>query len=85
MDDLSSLMGMRVYSSPLVQPIPVISLSPRVTVSDAFRRDFDGWLRGMFGMKEVCFVIGDGAGIGPGIVMNPKQIAMLRGVRHGNG
>jgi len=43
----------RVYTTQLVhrRVVPCIKLSPRVNVSDGFRREFDEWLLSFFGTR----------------------------------
>jgi hypothetical protein len=67
------LFGMKVVVSPLVKPVPVLSLRNDVPCTDEFRAELDRWLLDMFGEKEVMYMLGNNT-----VVMSPKHNAMLR-------
>jgi hypothetical protein len=78
-DELPTFMGIKVLPSHLVQPVPKIQLSPRFEwCTPSFRSEYNAWLLGRFGTREVAFMFS--GPFGEGIFMNPKQIAMLKNV-----
>jgi hypothetical protein len=82
---MNSLFGLKVFQSPLVQPVPVITFDPQhkcdAWATPAFRREMDAWLLNRFGTMEVGYMF-DPRALGlpgdPSFVLNPKQVAMLK-------
>lgn len=79
----SMFMGMKIFQSPLVQPVPAIQVRDiklkdgTSILSERFRAETNAWLLDRFGTREVAYMIGGGP-MGDGIVMNPKHIAVLK-------
>ena len=56
---MNSLFGVKIVTSNLVKPVPVLQLSNNFTAcTDAFKAEVNQWLLEMFGTKEVAYVIG---------------------------
>lgn len=56
---MNSLFGMKVLTSPLVQPVPVLQLSYEFNAcTDSFKIKMNKWLLDTFGTKEVMYVMG---------------------------
>lgn len=83
-NDMPTLMGIRVMPSPHVQPVPVIQVRDiklkdgTPILSPAFRAEMNRWFLERFGTVDVAYMF-DRSAFGPGgILMNPKQVAMLQ-------
>jgi hypothetical protein len=70
---MDTLFWMKVVVSPLVKPVPVLSLRIDTPCTDEFRAGMNRWLLEMFGEKEVVYMLGNNT-----VVMSPKHSAMLR-------
>lgn len=70
----ATLFGMKVIVSPVIQPVPVLQISPDFKwCSDEFRAKHNAWLLERFGTKDVVYVMnGDTA------VISPRHAAMIR-------
>ena len=52
-------MGMKVATSNLIRPVPVLQLSYNFTAcTDTLKAEMNRWLLEMFGTREVAYVIG---------------------------
>jgi len=59
MNGMNTLFGMKLMTSALVKPVPVLQLSPDFNAcTDTFKAEMNRWLLEMFGTKEVGYVIG---------------------------
>lgn len=67
-----SILGMKVVSSQLIQPVPRLQLSNKCPCSDVVRDEFNAWLKDMFGTYTPLYVIGDK------VILSPKHMAMLK-------
>lgn len=61
------LLGKKVRMSPLVRPAAKVRLSLDCPCHDAFRREFDAWLKEFFGMEEVAYVAGNTLFVSPAV------------------
>lgn len=56
---MDTILGMKVTTSALVRPVPVLQISPGFDAcTDEFRAEMNHWLLEMFGTKDVAYVIG---------------------------
>jgi len=66
--------GVRVVESPLVMPVPKLSISNLCPCSDHVRNDMNAYLLKMFGKREVSYRLPDGTMIvSPGMLARIKQ------------
>ena len=71
---MNTLFGMKVMTSALVQPVPVLQLSPDFNVcSDVFKTEMNRWLLEVFGTKEVMYIIGKDT-----LVLNHAMLEKVR-------
>ena len=86
MSDFDKLCGLKIVASPyLDQFTPRETLSEDVVVSSKFRRDFNLWLKTIFG-EEMNFYIIRNDGYGMGVVLaneqyiitHPENVARLK-------
>jgi hypothetical protein len=87
--DSGLMFGMRIVESPHIVPVPKIQVSPSFKwCSEECRREMNAFLLDTFGTKEVAYII-DSSYLSPlgfpgrgmdTLVVNPKHVAMLRGL-----
>lgn len=75
--DHLTVMGMRIVSSPFIQPVAKIQLSADLPwCTPSFRAETNRWFLEQFGTRDVAYMMS--GPFGDYIAMNPKQVAMLR-------
>lgn len=76
------LSGIKIHTSPLVQPVQKIKVSPTLLMSDSVRDDMNKYLLDTFGMQDVAYMVDlsvFGMNMGQSfMVMNPKHAVLLR-------
>lgn len=79
---MNTFFGIKVVESPHVQPVPVLQLSPTFEwCTPEFRAKTNAWLLERFGTMEVAYFFNPralGLAGSPGVLLNPKQVAMLK-------
>jgi len=70
---LSTLFGLGVMRSNIVQPVPALQLDPSFSAcTDSFKAEMNQWLLETFGTKEVMYVLN-----GNTVVMSPGILAEI--------
>lgn len=81
---MNTMFGFPVITSPLVQPVPVLTFDPAHKLCWAtpeFRAEMNAWLLERFGTKEVAYIFDPHALRIMGnqtIVMHPETVARLK-------
>ena len=71
---MNTLFGMKVMTSALVRPVPVLQLSPDFNAcTDTFKAEINQWLLEMFGTQEVMYMIGKDT-----LVLNQSMLAKIK-------
>ena len=71
---MDSIFGMKVMTSSLVQPVPVLQLSHDFAAcTEQFKSDMNKWLLDKFGTKEVAYVINKDT-----IVLNKEMLSKIK-------
>ena len=66
---IMDVMGIRIHESPLLEPKPKLKLGAAAPVTDEFRKEFDQWLRDMFGTEAPqIYTTHQGVFAGPSVV-----------------
>lgn len=69
-----NLFGTPIIESPLLEPQPILQVSPHVPVSDAFRAEMNAWLLQRFGREQPMVVSTPrGLAMGPSVVRALKE------------
>lgn len=68
------MLGVRIFSSPLLEPKPKLKLSESCPVSDEFRAEMDAWLLDRFGTDTDNVAIQ----VPGGLVVAPSVLRALR-------
>jgi hypothetical protein len=76
----SSLFGVKVVSSPLVQPVAKLSIRASFEwCTDEFRQEMDAWLKERFGAQKVAMVMPNANTM----AVSPDVFDLLKGLTHG--
>ena len=71
---LAQFCGMRVVSSPFIEPVPKLQLSHDFNAcSLEMKAGMNKWLLDRFGTRDVAFLLGNNT-----VALNPKHLAMLQ-------
>lgn len=71
---MNTLLGMKVMTSALVKPVPVLQLSYDFNAcTDKFKAEMNEWLLEMFGTKDVMYVVGKDT-----LILNPNMLNKIK-------